>query len=100
MGAPPKTAAGKFSFTYKIDGTNLAGTLTYPTIGWVAVGFNPTRVMNNATIIIGAEVDGKASVGMSSVPGCFPINPSPSSARFATKGSSSSATESSCITSA
>jgi hypothetical protein len=56
-----KTAkAGKFTFSYFIEGINLHATLSCPTSGWVAVGFNPKNVMQDANFIIGTIVDGKA----------------------------------------
>ncbi len=51
--------AGKFTFAYKVDGANLRAQVTYPTKGWVAVGFNPTSMMKGANMIMGALVNGK-----------------------------------------
>ena len=51
--------AGKFTFAYKVDGANLCARVTYPTKGWVAVGFNPTSMMKGANMIMGALVNGK-----------------------------------------
>jgi hypothetical protein len=53
-------AVKDFVFEYRIDGGNLVGKLTYPTTGWVAVGFKPTKKMQGANIIIGSA-DGKES---------------------------------------
>jgi hypothetical protein len=55
-------AANKFLFCYKIDGPNLVAMVSYPTSGWVSVGFNPKKVMKDASIIIGAVVQGTALV--------------------------------------
>jgi hypothetical protein len=58
--APSKTVkAGKFTFSYAIDGANLHGTVSVKTAGWIAVGFNPRSVMLGANIIIGTIQDGK-----------------------------------------
>jgi|WetSurMetagenome_2_1015567.scaffolds.fasta_scaffold00110_34 hypothetical protein len=51
--------AGKFTLEYKITGADLQARVSYPTKGWLAVGFNPTSMMKNANIIMGALVDGK-----------------------------------------
>ncbi len=42
-----------FVFQWKIDGENIDIILTAPTTGWVAVGFNPGRMMKDANILIG-----------------------------------------------
>jgi hypothetical protein len=65
--APPAKAAAeftvvnvkKFQFSYKVNGDRLAGRVSYPTNGWVAVGFNPVRAMLGANFIMGCVVDGK-----------------------------------------
>jgi hypothetical protein len=54
--------AGKFTFCYKIDGPNLVAMVSYPTTGWVSVGFNPVKAMKGACIIMGAVEQGKALV--------------------------------------
>jgi hypothetical protein len=54
--------AGKFVFLYKVDGPNLVAKVSYPTMGWVAVGFNPVKMMLGANFILGTIVDGKAAV--------------------------------------
>ncbi|HMD67644.1 MAG TPA: DOMON domain-containing protein [Chitinivibrionales bacterium] len=51
--------AGKFTFAYKVEGANLRAQVTYPTKGWVAVGFNPTSMMKGANMIMGALINGK-----------------------------------------
>jgi len=57
----PKTVkAGKFTFSYVIDGKNLHGTVSVKTTGWIAVGFNPKNIMQDANIIIGTIQDGKS----------------------------------------
>jgi hypothetical protein len=52
--------AGKFTFSYTVAGKNLSATLSYPANGWVAVGFNPKNVMQDANFIMGTIVNGKA----------------------------------------
>jgi hypothetical protein len=54
--------AGKFVFLYKVDGLNLVAKVSYPTAGWVGVGFNPVKMMMGANFILGTIVDGKAVV--------------------------------------
>ena len=53
---------GKFVFSYKTEGNNLVAEVSYPTMGWVAVGFNPVKMMKGANFIIGALVDGKTVI--------------------------------------
>lgn len=43
-----------FSLSWTIEGRELVMTVSAGTTGWVAVGFNPTRMMRDANIIIGA----------------------------------------------
>jgi hypothetical protein len=52
--------AGKFTFSYKIDGKNLVAIVSCKTKGWIAVGFNPKNIMQNANLIMGSVVDGSA----------------------------------------
>lgn len=54
--------AGKFVFSYKVDGPNLTAKVSYPTAGWVGVGFNPVKMMKGANFILGTVADGKAAV--------------------------------------
>ncbi len=51
------------NFQWKVEGENLSVQLTAPTTGWVAIGFDPSRKMKDANIIIGyLDDDGKARV--------------------------------------
>jgi hypothetical protein len=50
-------SANKFTFSYRVDGANLVAKLSYPTKGWLAVGFNPTDKMKDGNFIIGALKD-------------------------------------------
>jgi len=47
----------EITFQWKIDGEKLIIVLSAPTEGWVAVGFNPSRVMKDADFKL-AYVDG------------------------------------------
>ncbi len=49
----------KFTFSYRIDKGNLAVKVSCQTKGWVAIGFNPTKRMKDANIIIGCYDNGK-----------------------------------------
>jgi hypothetical protein len=52
--------AKQFTFSCKVDGENLVAQVSYPTTGWVAVGFNPKKMMKGAQFILGAFANGKA----------------------------------------
>ncbi len=45
----------KMKFSWSIDGDKLAASVSGPTTSWVAVGFNPTKAMKDANIIIGIK---------------------------------------------
>jgi hypothetical protein len=51
----------EISFQWKIEGESLRIILSAPTEGWVAVGFNPSRVMKDADYKL-AYVDGTETV--------------------------------------
>jgi hypothetical protein len=53
---------GEFVLSYDLDGDMVDISLTYPTTGWVAVAFKPTRMMKDANIIIGYASDDGTSV--------------------------------------
>ena len=53
---------GKLNFSWTIEKNNLAAKISAPTTGWVAVGFNPTRKMKDANIIIGSVKNGKVEI--------------------------------------
>ena len=42
-----------FIFEWRIEGENIRLRLEAPTTGWIAVGFDPTRIMSDANMIIG-----------------------------------------------
>ncbi|MGL1932276.1 MAG: DOMON domain-containing protein [Desulfotalea sp.] len=50
------------TFSWSIDGDNLAAKVSGPTTGWVSVGFNPTKNMKDANIIIGYVKKGKVKI--------------------------------------
>lgn len=54
--------AKNISFSWKIDGDNLAGKVSAKTDGWVGVGFNPTNKMKDANYVIGYVKDGKVKI--------------------------------------
>ena len=47
---------------WKVVGSDLQVIVSAPTTGWVAVGFGPSRRMQNANIIIGYVKDGEVTV--------------------------------------
>ena len=52
----------KMTFDWSVEGDMLAVKLNAPTKGWVAVGFNPSKKMKDANIIIGYVKDGKVTI--------------------------------------
>jgi hypothetical protein len=52
----------KMTFDWSVEGEMLAVKLTAPTKGWVAVGFNPSKKMKDANIIIGYVKKGEVSI--------------------------------------
>jgi hypothetical protein len=54
--------AESMTFRWKIEGNLMHGILRAKTTGWVAVGFNPSKGMKDASYVIGAEKDGKVKV--------------------------------------
>ncbi len=53
---------GDMTFSWSIDGDTLAAKVSGPTTGWVSVGFNPTKKMKDANIIIGYVKKGKVKI--------------------------------------
>jgi hypothetical protein len=45
--------AQKMTFSWKVDGANLHIKLSAPTKGWVGIGFNPSKEMKDAKIVLG-----------------------------------------------
>jgi hypothetical protein len=58
-----ETTVGDMTLRYAIDGDDLLLEIAAPTRGWVALGFEPTRAMAGANILIG-YVDGSGSVSV------------------------------------
>ncbi|WP_419175156.1 DOMON domain-containing protein [Desulfosediminicola sp.] len=54
--------AKNISFSWKIDGDNLAGQVSAKTEGWVGVGFNPSAKMKDANYVLGYVKDGKVTI--------------------------------------
>ena len=61
VGFSEKSAAG-VSLQWKLDGEEIDVILSAETKGWVAVGFNPTQMMQGANIIIGYVEDGEVKL--------------------------------------
>lgn len=60
---PFKSAAHEgHELRWRVVGENLEVSISYATTGWVAVGFDPTRMMRDANIIIGYVADGEAVI--------------------------------------
>ncbi len=55
-------AEADVTFQWRIADSRLHVVLSAPTKGWVAVGFNPTKGMQDANLIIGYVKDGEATV--------------------------------------
>lgn len=53
---------GKMTFDWSVNGDQLAVKLSAPTKGWVAIGFNPSKKMKDANIIIGYVKKGKVKI--------------------------------------
>jgi len=49
-------------FRWMLDGENLKVEVTAPTTGWISVGFDATRAMKDANIIIGFVNDGSVTI--------------------------------------
>lgn len=54
--------AKQMTFAWTVNGENLDIKISAKTSGWVAVGFNPTKKMKDANIIIGYVKDGKVVI--------------------------------------
>ena len=55
-------AISEFLLKWKVEGDALRVTLAAPTTGWIAVGFDPTKMMKDANVIIGYVSDGKVQI--------------------------------------
>ena len=62
VSASKSTTIGDFELEWKVDGDSVAFAVSAPTAGWVAVGFEPDRMMMGANLIIGYVADGVAEV--------------------------------------
>jgi len=54
--------SGGFHFEWMVDGADLNVKLSAETEGWVAIGFNPSKKMKDADIIIGCVDDGTVTI--------------------------------------
>lgn len=54
--------AKKISFSWNVDGDNLAGKISGKTEGWVGVGFNPSEKMKDANFVVGYVKKGKVVI--------------------------------------
>lgn len=52
----------KMSFSWKVDGDNLAVKISAPTMGWVGIGFNPSKKMKDANFVLGYVKKGEAKI--------------------------------------
>jgi hypothetical protein len=51
-----------YSLLWRVNGDMLDFVLSYETTGWISVGFDPSRMMQDANIIIGYVADGTATI--------------------------------------
>ena len=49
---PTNFTTNDFNLSWEIQETNLIMTLSAPTTGWISVGFEPTKMMKNANILL------------------------------------------------
>jgi hypothetical protein len=54
--------AKDMTFSWSIEGDMIHVELSAKTTGWVGIGFNPDKAMQNANIIIGAVKNGKVKI--------------------------------------
>lgn len=57
-----EVTAGDMTFAWKVDGDTLHAKMSAKTEGWVGVGFNPSKKMQDANFIIGYVKDGKTEL--------------------------------------
>lgn len=57
-----EVTAGEITVSCRMNEGELELELSAPTTGWIAVGFEPSSMMKDANIIIGAVVDGEVAV--------------------------------------
>lgn len=57
-----KIVAKDIAFEWKVEAQNLVIKLSAATTGWIGVGFNPSKVMRDANIIIGYVKDGNVFI--------------------------------------
>ena len=57
-----EASAGDMTLSWKVDGDTLHAKMSGKTEGWIGVGFNPSKKMQDANFIIGYVKDGKAEI--------------------------------------
>ncbi len=57
-----EVSAGDMTFYWKVDGETLHAKMSAKTEGWLGVGFNPSKKMQDANFIIGYVKDGKVEI--------------------------------------
>ena len=57
-----EVTAKDMTFSWKVDGATLHAKMSAKTKGWVGVGFNPSKKMQDANFILGYVKDGKAEI--------------------------------------
>lgn len=57
-----KVEEGGMNISWEIKNSDIIFTISAPTLGWVAIGFEPTKMMKDADLIIGHVSDGKVYV--------------------------------------
>lgn len=62
VSASKSSTIGDFELEWYVDGDSVAFAVSAPTTGWVAVGFEPDRMMMGANLIIGYVADNVAQV--------------------------------------
>lgn len=60
--SPSSYFKDNFSLEWSVEGKDITFTLRAKTTGWISVGFNPSQVMVDAQIIIGAVTDGETLI--------------------------------------
>ncbi len=53
---------GDFTFEWRVDGDELEARISAPTTGYVSVGFEPRRMMQDAEIVIGYVANGELQI--------------------------------------
>ncbi len=57
-----RVVQGDFEIEWRVEGEDLHVVLRHPTTGWLAVGFDPSRMMKDANMILGYVADGEVVI--------------------------------------